>query len=188
MMKKLLQAAGCLLLLPLTACSVQSGSTENTMNGQFTAQVRIRSGEEGSTATLTRYGSDAWCVVFEEPAALSGVQLDFLDEEVKASYKGLEFSVPQSAQAVRTQLSELMQVVDGMALSPTLEGEMREEVLTLEGSTDAGSYTLVCSPDGIPQSFSLPSYALEVEFEGFTPLAGEVQTETETEGETGAET
>ena len=151
-----------------TAVQTMPGKIANPMTGAFTAEVTITNADTESKAQLTRYGMDAWCVVFSEPQTLSGVQLDFLDDEVKASYKGLEFSVPQSAQAIRTELEDLMQIIDDMALTPDLNGKTDEGKLICEGSIEEGSYTLTFTDAGIPTEFSLPCYSLVVVFDSFT--------------------
>jgi hypothetical protein len=138
--------------------------------------------EKETKATLTRYGTDAWSVVFSEPQALAGVQLDFLDDDVTASYKGLEFSVPQSAQAVKTELHELMEIIDGMAQNTELDGTAKEEHIICEGEIDVGSYTLTFAQDGIPLSFSLPCYGLEITFDSFTENGTASETLPETSG------
>ncbi|MBR1528785.1 MAG: hypothetical protein IJ642_05740 [Oscillospiraceae bacterium] len=164
-----------------TGCTViQSvpGKIANPMTGGFTSEVTITDADLESKATLTRYGTDAWCVVFSEPQTLAGVQLDFLDDEVKASYKGLEFSVPQSAQAIRTELEDLMNIIDDMALSPDLDGKTKEDKILCEGAVQDGSYTLTFTQDGIPEEFSLPCYQLKIRFENFTPQTGIQSTET----------
>jgi len=155
-----------------------SGKIANPMTGGFTSEITITDADLESKATLTRYGTDAWCVVFSEPQTLAGVQLDFLDDEVKASYKGLEFSVPQSAQAIRTELEDLMNIIDDMALSPDLDGKTQEDKLICEGSVQDGSYTLTFSQNGIPEEFSLPCYHLKISFDSFTQQTGTVMTET----------
>lgn len=157
-----------LLSTGCTAVQTMPGKVSNPMTGAFTAEVTITNADTESKAQLTRYGMDAWCVVFSEPQTLSGVQLDFLDDEVKASYKGLEFSVPQSAQAIRTELEDLMQIIDDMALTPDLNGKTDEGRLICEGSVEEGSYTLTFTDAGIPVEFSLPCYSLVVVFDSFT--------------------
>lgn len=173
-------AVACMCAL-LTGCTVQSlpGKTENHMAGCFTADVTMTNAESETKATLTRYGTDAWCVVFNDPAALSGVQLDFLDDEVTASYKGLAFSVPQSAQALKTELSELMEVVDSMAINTELDGTSEEGMLVCEGELEVGSYSLCFTEEGLPVTFSLPAYGLVITFDSFTetaPSAPETET------------
>ena len=166
----------------LTGCTMQTlpGKTRNRMCGSFVADVTMTNAESETKATLTRYGLDAWCVVFNEPAALSGVQLDFLDDEVKASYKGLEFSVPQSAQALKTELSGLMEVVDNMSAQAELDGRTEEGQVICEGESETGSYALCCAEDGMPLSFSLPSYGLVVTFDSFAEQEINLSTQTET--------
>ena len=168
-------------LLWSTGCTVvQSvpGKISNPMAGAFTAEVTITNADTESKATLTRYGSDAWCVLFREPQTLSGIQLDFIDDEVKASYKGLEFSVPQSAQAIRTELEDLMNIIDDMSLNPDLNGKTEENKIICEGAIEEGSYTLTFTDAGIPAEFSLPCYGLVIVFDSFTQQATAISTET----------
>lgn len=181
-MKRIFAAICAGILLTSTGCTLQSlpGKTENRMTGSFVAEVTMTNAESETRATLTRYGLDAWCVVFNDPAALSGVQLDFLDDEVTASYKGLAFSVPQSAQALKTELSELMDVVDGMAMNTELDGTSEEGMLVCEGELEVGSYSMCFTEDGMPVSFSLPAYGLVITFDSFSAQELSAATETGT--------
>ena len=165
----------CAVLLLTAGCAVQDlpGKTANRMAGGFTAEVTVTNAESEAKATLLRYGTDAWSVIFNEPAQLSGVQLDFVDDEVKASYKGLEFSVPQSAQALRTELAGLMEAVDSMAQSAELNGKTEDGNLVCEGELDAGGYSLTFAQDGVPLSFLLPSYGVTVIFDSFAEAGGD---------------
>ena len=158
----------CVLLTGCTMPQSSAGKTQNRMTGSFCAEVTVTNADTETKGTLTRFGTDAWRVEFSEPAALSGVQLDFLDSEVKASYKGLEFSVPQSAQAIRTELSGLMEAVDAMAQTTELEGSMQDGAVLCEGEVTNGSYSLLLQEDGTPVSFSLPSYGVVISFDTFT--------------------
>ncbi len=167
-----------LLLSGCTVVQTMPGKVANPMTGAFTAEVTITNADAESKATLTRYGSDAWCVLFHEPSTLSGIQLDFLDDEVKASYKGLAFSVPQSAQAIRTELADLMNIIDDMSQSPDLNGKTEENKIICEGSIEEGSYTLTFTDAGIPAEFSLPCYGLIITFDSFTQQAQTISTET----------
>lgn len=183
-MKRIFAVISLHTLVFSTGCTVMqttTGQVENPMTEAFTAEVTITNADSEAKAELTRYGSDAWCVVFSEPQTLSGVQLDFIDDEVTASYKGLAFSVPQSAQAVRTELQDLMQIIDSMALTPNLDGKNEEGKIICEGEIDEGSYTLTFSEQGIPQEFSLPCYGLVIIFDSFTQQAAERSTETSEE-------
>lgn len=169
-------AALCLsaVLISANGCAVQqlSGNVANRMSGAFSSEVTMTTADSEVKGVLTRYGMDAWSVTFTEPPALSGVQLDFMDDEVTASYKGLAFSVPQSAQAVRTMLAELMDIVDEMAEEPELSCKQDEDGAVCEGEIDEGSYTLTFDKDGVPQTFSLPSYGLTITFDTFTDNGG----------------
>ena len=167
-----------------TAVPSVTGKTANPMTGSFSADVIIQDTDTESKACLTRFGTNAWRIVFSEPRTLAGVQLDFLDDEVKASYKGLEFSVPQSAQTIRTEVGNLMEIIDDMALSPELNGKAEEDKIICEGAIEEGSYTMIFTDSGIPEEFSLPCYGVTVKFENFsqqTESISESQTEPATE-------
>ncbi|MDE5564709.1 MAG: hypothetical protein K2I93_06105 [Oscillospiraceae bacterium] len=173
----------CLTSVLLTGCSMpqgSSGTVTNRMTGSFCAEVTVTTAENETKGILTRFGTDAWCVEFSEPAALSGVKLDFLDEEVTASYKGLEFSVPQSAQALKTELSELMDVVDTMAQTMELQGSAKDGNVSCEGELEVGDYMLVLNGEGVPLSFSLPAYGLVIVFDSFTDQNAVPETEATT--------
>ena len=178
-MKRML-AVVCGLWLCAAGCGMGQlpGKTENRMDGGFTADVTVTSADSEICGTLTRYGTNAWCVTFTEPPALAGVALDFTDEEVKASYKGLAFSVPQSAQAIRTELSGLMETVDSLALSPELDGTSKDGLIVCEGEGSCGAYTLTCAEDGTPLTYALPSYGVTVTFDSFTAQDTSPATET----------
>ncbi len=186
------------VLLGTSGCALQqsAGDVSNPMQGSFTSDVTLTTKDSETKGTLTRYGNEAWSVVFSEPAALSGVQLDFMDDMVTATYKGLEFSVPQSAQAVRTMLEELMDVVDDIAQEPTLKGTKEEGNLLLKGEEDDTPYTLTVGEDGTPLSFALPGYGLTITFETFSAdgsapaptAAEETSSSSETQAPTEVET
>lgn len=176
-------AAAALTAVMLTGCTMPQGSAGkagNHMTGSFTAEVTVTNADSETKGTLTRFGTDAWRVEFSDPPALSGVQLDFIDNEVTATYKGLEFSVPQSAQAVRTELSGLMTAVDSMAQTTELTGNAADGCIDCEGELDVGSYTLTVTTEGIPVRFSLPAYGLLITFDTFTEQSGMSPTETPT--------
>ena len=182
-MKRIFAAVPMISALLLTGCEAVPGTpgqAPNRMAGSFTAEVTVTAAESETQAILTRYGTDAWCVSFTAPPALDGVQLDYLDGEVTASYKGLEFSVPQSAQALRTEFAELMGVVDSFAALTELETQAKDDLCICEGELDVGSYTLTLAQDGVPVQFTLPAYGLVIHFDTFSDESGAVTTETET--------
>ena len=172
-----------LTALLLTGCSgVPSlpGRTVNRMTGCFTSEVTVATADSETHAVLTRYGTDAWRVCFTDPPALDGVQLDFMDSEIKASYKGLEFSVPQTAQALKTELSELMTVIDSAAPQTELETHSADDLLVYEGELEVGSYSLAFAQDGVPVRFTLPAYGLVITFDSFTDDQSAAATESQT--------
>lgn len=190
-MKRIFAALGVSLTLLTTACSQAvggGGSVPNRMANAFSAEVTMTAGETESKAALTRMGTDAWSVVFSEPQAIAGVQLDFLDGDITASYKGLEFSVPKSAQTVKTYLQKLMEAADALAAQSELSGGGQNEGIQVEGELPEGSYTLIVSSEGVPMEFSLPCYDLTIVFDSFTETGAPAQGSTDAASETNAAT
>lgn len=177
------------VLLSVYGCAMQpaSGNVNNRLDGAFTTEVTLTTADSETKGILTRYGNEAWSVTFTEPSALDGVKLDFLDDEVTASYKGLEFSVPQSAQAVRTMLEELMDIVDEMAIEPEIVCKQNEEGAVCEGEIDEGKYTLTFDKEGVPKTFSLPPYGLTITFDTFTENGSAAPSETTSPSEASTE-
>ncbi len=183
-MKRMLALIGMsALLLSAGGCAIAGtpGTIDNRMSGSFSANVTLSTADGETKGTLTRYGDDAWSMMFSEPKALAGVQLDFLDDEVTASYKGLEFSVPQSAQAVRTMLEELMDLVDEKAEDTAWEGKQEDDRVIYECEQDETACTLTFQKDGTPIEYTLPSYGLTLLFDSFTEGTGTSATESTTE-------
>lgn len=178
----------CALIGTATGCNLQqtSGNIPNRLNSGFTSDITMTTADSETKGILTRYGTDAWTVEFTEPPALSGVQLNFTDNEVEASYKGLAFSVPQSAQAVKTMLAEWMEIVDELSQQTELMGTVKENAVIYEGEIDEGEYTMQYTADGAPMAFSLPSYGLTITFENFTASGMPAESMTEGTSETTA--
>ena len=90
-----------MLTFCVTACDVpkKGGETvrENNINCAFDTEVNFVLGKLNADGRMAHTEEGTWSVEFDSPNTLSGIKLEFADDTVNASYKGLEFSVPQSA-------------------------------------------------------------------------------------------
>ena len=152
----------------LTACAVTKGggsiSRKNCLGLPFSAQVSITIDRLEAEGQLVRYGEGVWEIEFSEPNTLSGVKLEFSEGNVMASYKGLSFSVPQSAVPVKAMMLNLMSAVDSSAAAEELSGEEKDGDLAISGSLDGGDYTLTVDKDGMLSSFEMPNNKLTIRF------------------------
>lgn len=166
----------CLLI---TGCSVGSGSTtaKNQLNTSFTTGITMELDEMTAEGTMQRVGESEWNVSFSEPTQLAGVQLDFLDGEVTASYKGLAFSVPQTALPAKSILYQFILAVDQLAEESALQGISSEDGVTLKGELEAGNYELVLLADGSPAVFQMENQNATILFHDF--VSSGMPTETE---------
>ena len=151
----------------LTACAVTKGgstSCRNRLDEPFSAAVSITIDRLEAEGSLMRYGEGVWEIEFSEPNTLSGVKLEFSEGNVLASYKGLSFSVPQSAVPVKAMMLNLIKAVDDNAGAEELTGEENDGMLSVKGSLDGGEYILTVDGEGLLSSFEMPNNKLKMRF------------------------
>lgn len=164
----------------ITGCSVGGGSAaaKNQLNTSFTTGVTMELEEMTAEGTMQRVGDGEWNVSFSEPAQLAGVRLDFLDGEVTASYKGLAFSVPQTALPAKSILYQFILAADQLAEESDLQGTSGEDGVTLKGELEAGNYELILLADGSPSVFQMENQNATILFHDFVSDGTSLATET----------
>lgn len=153
--------------LCLAACAVPTGGDSSRKNGlgcAFSAAVSITLDRLEAEGEIKRYGEGVWEIEFSEPNTLSGVKLEFSEGNVLASYKGLSFSVPQSAVPVKAMMLNLIKAVEDNARLAELSGEESGGMLKISGSLDGGDYTLSVDKDGLLSGFEMPNNKLTMRF------------------------
>ncbi|WP_297960085.1 hypothetical protein [uncultured Ruminococcus sp.] len=151
----------------LTACAVTRGgstSCRNRLDEPFSAAVSITIDRLEAEGSMMRYGEGVWEIEFSEPNTLSGVKLEFSEGNVMASYKGLSFSVPQSAVPVKAMMLNFMQAVDDNAKNEELSGEEKDGSISISGKLDGGDYTLTVDKEGLISGFEMPNNKLTMKF------------------------
>ena len=150
-----------------TSCSVPMKNDSSRRNGlaaAFSADASITIEKLSAEGVLTRSGKGEWDMEFSSPDTLSGVRLGFSDGSVTASYKGLSFSVPQSAVPVKAMMLNLIKAVDEKAELSELKGEEKDDVLRISGELEGGSYVLSVDSEGLLSSFEMPNDSLTMSF------------------------
>ena len=155
-------------MISLVSCTApmkkQIASHENSLNTSFDTNISISLERLEAEGNVRRSGDGMWSVEFDSPNTLSGIRLEFIDDEVKASYKGLEFSVPQSAVPVKAMMLNLIRAVDENAKADKLSGEEKDGKFTVSGSLEGGDYTLTLDKNGLPFCFEMPNNKLKIDF------------------------
>ena len=155
----------------LAACSMPAASEttrSNSLSSAFTANAHITLGKLTAEGEIQRFGDGMWAIEFSSPNTLSGVKLSFSEGETTASYKGLEFSVPQSALPVRAMTLNLIAAVDSNARLEELRGEENGDALDIRGTLDGGDYVLSVDKEGHLCGFSMPNNELTMTFTELT--------------------
>lgn len=175
-MKRLIAFAVIILTaVCITACSVggmDNTSKENGLNTSFQAAVTITLENLTAEGTIKRFGDGMWEAEFASPNTLSGVKLSFDGGNVNASYKGLNFSVPQSALPVKSMLLNLISAVDDLAKNEELTGTDKDGKLEISGSLEGGEYILTVDENGKISSFEMPNNKLNITFTDVVPIDG----------------
>ena len=194
MQKRRIGAMGGFLLagaVLLSGCSSPVGGETGAaqkLSGSFTTEMTMNMEEQTVSGTLSRMGDGMWSVSFAEPATLAGVVLDFSGGEVTASYKGLAFSVPQTAMPAKSILSSLILVVDDLAKQEHISGEKDGDYVSVEGELEGSPYLLRLSAGGELAGFEMDNMDTVLTFTDFQEGGVPVATPTETEGVSPSET
>ena len=139
-------------------------SRKNGLNCAFESSVNITIDKLNAEGIIKRFGDGVWDVEFSTPNTLSGVKLAFDSGNVTASYKGLDFSVPQSALPVKAMMLNLIEAIDTNARLEELKGTENDNVLEVGGSLDGGEYVICVGKDGKLISFEMENNKLKMFF------------------------
>lgn len=165
-------------------------SRKNGLDCSFQSSVNVTIDKLNADGVMKRFGDGVWDVEFETPNTLSGVKLEFNGGNVTASYKGLNFSVPQSALPVKSMMLNLIEAVDTNARLEELKGNENGDILEVSGSLEGGDYIISVGKDGKMSSFEMENNKLKIVFTDMKEIEGtteQVQTITESVMETSTE-
>lgn len=157
----------------MVACSSpikSETSCKNGLNCAFESSVNITIDKLNSEGVLKRFGDGVWDIEFSSPNTLSGVKLAFDSGNVSASYKGLNFSVPQSALPVKALMVNLIEAFDKNARLTELKGSEDDNILEISGNLEGGEYVLSVGKDGKPVSFDMENNKIKVIFSDFKEI------------------
>ena len=159
--------AGC---LAASGCAKPGGGKADAaqkLGGSFTTEMTMTADDLTAVGTLSRMGEGAWRAAFTEPSSLAGVVLDFSEGDVTASYKGLAFSVPQTAMPAKSVLNQFIAVIDTLAQQEEITGEGEDNLVVTEGELEGCPYTLKLTESGELVSFEMDSFDAVLTFEQF---------------------
>lgn len=189
-MKKLITfTMAILMVLCVVSCSVPLKSSTSRKNGldcAFQADATITLDRLQAEGIVRRFGTGAWEVEFSAPNTLSGVKLEFSEGNTEASYKGLSFSVPQSAVPVKSMMLNLIKAVDDNAKLDELKGEEKDNTLEVSGKLDGGEYVLIVDKDGKLAGFEMDNNKLKMTFTNLMPIEAAAEETTAEETTTAA--
>lgn len=167
-MKRLISLAVMIFTaVVMVACSSpikSETSRKNGLNCAFESSVNITIDKLNAEGILKRFGDGMWDIEFSTPNTLSGVKLVFDGGNVSASYKGLDFSVPQSALPVKAMMLNLIEAVDTNARLEELKGSENDNLLEVSGSLEGGDYIISVGKDGKIISFEMENNKLKIVF------------------------
>lgn len=181
-MKRLISFAVMILTaVVMVACSSpikSETSRKNGLNCAFESSVNITIDKLNAEGILKRFGDGMWDIEFSAPNTLSGVKLVFDSGNVSASYKGLDFSVPQSALPVKAMMTNLIEAVDTNARLEELKGTENDNILEVSGSLEGGDYIISVGKDGKIISFEMENNKLKIVFTDIKEIASAEQVQT----------
>lgn len=156
------------------SCAVKQNtlSSPPPLKPSFSCSATVCYGELQSDSVISRYNTGVWQYAFNSPDSLAGVVLSFNNDDVSASYKGLEFSVPKSALPFQSMIICMIDAVDYVYQSADLNFSENDGVLIYNGSLEQGDYTICFnSQTGDIQSFEMPNMQLSIQFSDCTSIS-----------------
>ncbi len=171
MKKMLLGMVSITGLLLCTACGGGEGGsakTQQRLDESFSASFVMEIDGTTAEGTVTKYDDGIWSAEFYSPSEVAGVVLDFMGEDVTASYKGLAFSVPQAAMPSKALLLRLIGAVDETAAQEHINGSEKDGLIECEGELEGEPYMLYLNKDGSLAEFRLNNMNGFITFSEFT--------------------
>ncbi len=155
-----------------TACSAGAGSikADKKTLTKFSSGFTLEMDDFEAEGVISRYDSESWNVYFDSPSQIAGVELDFKDDDVTASYKGLAFSVPQAALPSKALILEFIEAVEDVEKNDDIKGSKNDGKVEVNGETDGEPYCISFNEDGSLAEFRMENMAGSITFREFTDV------------------
>ena len=155
-MKKLI----CVFIIALCLCSCAKAETQPQLLGiSFTAELQfyneeyVFDGELLEDATLK--------ISVKEPGELKDLNITVTDEVMKAEYKGLTYEANAANMPFSRVISQFYLPLKAIATDKTVKADKKGEI---NGEFGGEKCSLIISPTGLPQTFTLKGKQLNLRF------------------------
>lgn len=159
-----------LMAVMLSGCGKEVAKTPKIDN-LFTCKAEFScNGFEGE-ANVSRLGDGMWDVEFAAPKTLEGVKLLFNNDEIKASYLGLSFTLPKESAPAQSALTLFFDAVDDTILAEEMESKQGETESKYFGENEAGAFEITVSAEnGVITRVEIPSQSCVVDISEYAPI------------------
>lgn len=167
-MKRFIIAFITLMMITMVSCGQKKtvDSSGSGLGSTFTCDMVLLYEDSEYCGKINRTDIRSWEIEFSSPETLAGVKLSFVNDDVTASYKGLDFTVPKKALPVKSVLSNFITVVDEISSQEKMQCVEKDGELVVEGQIDQGEYELVINEkNGTISSFEMKNTNVVIEFE-----------------------
>lgn len=167
-MKRFIIAFITLMMITMVSCGQKKtvDSSGSGLGSTFTCDMILLYEDSEYCGKINRTDTRSWEIEFSSPETLAGVKLSFVNDDVTASYKGLDFTVPKKALPVKSVLSNFITVVDEISSQEKMQCVEKDGELVVEGQIDQGEYELVINKkNGTISSFEMKNTNVVIEFE-----------------------
>lgn len=155
-------------VIVLTGCGEKKTmkSAKTGLSSAFSCDMKLLYDDSEFCGKITRSGTGLWNIEFTAPETLAGVKLSFINDDVTASYKGLDFTIPKKAMPVKSIISNLISAVDELAGSEEMQCVTNDGEIIVEGELEQGEYKLVMDEkSGCVKSFEMKNIKAYLTFE-----------------------
>lgn len=170
-LKKFVAAAVVSAVL-LTGCGTDLAAKERaqeSLSTPFATQAKLSYNGVDAEMQITGEGAGkCYRIQFTKPASLQDVSMEFTENAVQVSYKGMSFNVKPETLTDGMAGEILVETIQSAFGGEDVSVECGDGVIAIRGRVDSGDFTLRLDSDtGNFLSLSLPDNDFYMEFSGF---------------------
>ncbi len=114
-MKRILSIFCIFTLMTCVGCRKNTDKVK--LNNLYTVTAEISLKDFKTTAEFARMGNGNWETTFLDPKSLNGIQISYIDNNTKISYKGLAFSLPSDNIPVNAIAKNITSILDDIVIN-----------------------------------------------------------------------
>lgn len=162
------------ILFIFTGCSNQKYESDansqlpTNINGKFKASATVRFSNMEALINLNKQASNTYSVEFIQPKSLKGMTLNFIDDEIKISFLGINVTLGKDSFLTSAMVNALINSINKVSNETGLTISKKGDNLIIDSESESGKFKMILDKkSGSILEISMPSIDLECTFGDF---------------------